>query len=229
MGGHRLDGNAQCRGLSAESLGADPQSVDALQQFLFQCSIIRVGIWLVQRTEQRLFGKGRHFVEASSDTDAQHDGRTRVGTSDLHGLIDEILYALHAVCRFQHGQAAHVLTAKALGCHCDLQPVARYQMHGDGCRSIVPGVAAAERICHDALSQIPFLISPADPFMDGFIDVTLHMYILSQFQKHTCHSGILAHRKFPFLGKRHVLLEDIQRIFCRGPADSMAFTMSSGS
>ena len=66
MGGLLLNGNAQTGRGTAKALRAEAGRVDGVQQLIFQRSVIRVGVRLVQRAPQRRFRKGCAMVKAAA-------------------------------------------------------------------------------------------------------------------------------------------------------------------
>ena len=146
MGRLLLNGNPQAGRGTAKALRAKACGVDGVQQFLFQRCIIRVGVGFVQRAQQCLFGQRCAVVEAAADADTQHNGRAGVGSGLLHRVKHEFFHALDAVGWLEHGKAAHVLTARALGGDGDFAAAARHKMHGQECRGVVPRVDALQRV-----------------------------------------------------------------------------------
>ena len=191
MGGHLLNGKAKAGSLAAKALRADAQCIDGGKQLLLQLGVVGVGVGDIQRTQQRLFGKIRHLVKAAAHADAQHDGRAGVGARQLYGIHHELFKALHAVGGLEHLDAAHVLAAKALGCYRDAAALAVHQMHRDGRRGVIAGVAPAQRVGHDAFAQVAIGVAPAHALVDGGFKAAINVHIRAQLHEHTGHAGVL--------------------------------------
>ena len=163
MGGQLFNADAQAGGCTAKALRAKACGIDGVQQFLFQRCIIRVGVGFVQRAQQCLFGQRCAVVEAAADADAQHDGRAGVGSGLLHRVKHEFFHALDAVGWLEHGKAAHVFTACALGGDGDFAAATRHKMHGQERRGVVPRVDALQRVrCDGLFGSLPNLKEKTD-------------------------------------------------------------------
>ena len=92
------------------------------------------------------------MVEAAADADTQHNGRAGVGSGLLHRVKHEFFHALDTVGWLEHGKAAHVLTACALGGDGDFAAAARHKMHGQERRGVVPRVDALQRVGSDGFA-----------------------------------------------------------------------------
>ena len=217
MGGGGLDGQAQAGGFPAEALGPDAQGVDLVQQLRLQSGVEGVGISLIDGPEQGVFCQIGCLVEGAADPDAQHCRGTGVGARQAHRLHHEALYALHPVGGLEHPQAAHVLTAEALGGHGDFASVPGDQPDGDGGWGVVPGVHPAEGVAHDGFTQITLAIALADPLMDGRLELALDVDLLAQLHEHTGHARVLADGQVFFLRQPQVVPQKAQGLPGQGP------------
>ena len=97
VGRHGFNIQADSGGFAAEALGSNAKSVDFLQHFLFQLSVIGIGVMGVQWTHQRLFGKERRFallqwarrgVDHLFLAACDEGGKVRsLGTTDIGAMI----------------------------------------------------------------------------------------------------------------------------------------------
>ena len=129
MGGQLFNADAQAGGCTAKALRAKAGCIDGIQQLFFQRGIIGVRVGLVQRAQQCLFGQSCAFIKAAANANAQHNGRAGVGPRLLDGFHHKVFYALHAIGRFEHGQAAHILAACALGGYGNFADIPRHKMY----------------------------------------------------------------------------------------------------
>ena len=106
---------AERRCFSAEALRAYAESIYLPEQLALEPGIIRVWIFLAYRAQQRPFRKLRHAVERAADADADHYRRARIRPRSTYRVDDELLKALSAVRRAEHGKPTHILAAEALG------------------------------------------------------------------------------------------------------------------
>ena len=187
-----LNMDCQRRGLAAKSLGANAQGVDSLQQLLLHLRIEGIGVGRPGRTQERPLGQLCRAIKAAANAHTHHNGRTGVGTSLCHGLHHKILHALGAIGGAQHGNAAHVLTARALGGHRDLQLVTRYQAGIDTGRGVVLGIHPAQGIRHHRAPETCLQIALADACMNCLLQIPLNMDLLSHLQKDAGNACILA-------------------------------------
>ena len=217
MGGHALNGQAQAGGLAAKALGADAQGVDLGQKLPLQFGIIGVGVGRIQRPQQRLFGKVGHLVEAAAYANAQNHRRAGVWPGGAHRIHNEFFKALYPIGGLEHGQAAHILAAKALGGNGNAAGLSGGQMHGNGGGGVIPGVAPAQRVGHHAFAQIPLGIAPAHALIDGLLKISLDMHIRTQLHKHAGHTRILADGQAALASQGKILLEQAQGVLGQGP------------
>ena len=106
-------------------------------------------------------------VKAAADADAQHDGWAGVGPGLLDGVQNKLFDALYPIGGLEHGKAAHVFAARALGGDGDFAAVARHQMHGQEGGGVVPGVDALQGVSGDGFAQVCFFIAAAHALVDG--------------------------------------------------------------
>ena len=82
-------------------------------------------------------------------------------------------------------------------------------------RSIVFRIHAPQRIRHDGLAQVSFLVTAADTFVDGVIQITAgEHHVLPHFQEHTGKACILAERDALLSGDLDIILDLIENIGC---------------
>ena len=90
-------------------------------------------------------------------------------------------------------------------------------MHGDGRRGVIAGVAAAERVGHDAFAQVAVGIAPADPLVDGLLKMPVNVDIGAQLHKDAGHAGVLADGQVLFFGGGEVGPEQVEGVFRQRP------------
>ena len=217
MGGGGLDGQTQTGGPAAKALRADAQGVDLVQKLLLQLGVEGVGVGLVNGAQQGVLGQRGHLVEGAAHAHSQHNGGAGVGARLLYGFHHEALDALYPVGGAEHGQAAHVLTAAALGSHGDGAAVAGHQMEGNEGRGVVPGVYPAEGVAHNGLAQIALAVAPANALVDSLLKIAVNVDVLAQLHKNTGHPGVLADGQGPLLCHLQVVPQQVQRLFGQGP------------
>ena len=168
----------------------------------------RVG--LADGAQQGVLGQRGHLVKAAAHAHAQHDGGTGVGAGQTHRLHHEAHHALHPVGGLEHGKAAHILAAEALGHHGDGTAVAGHQPKGDGGGGVVPGVHPAQGVGHDGFAQIALAIAPAHSLVDSLLEVALDMYLLAQLHKDAGHARVLTDGQLSGAGQLHVVPQQAQ-------------------
>ena len=148
------------------------------------------------------------FFKSAANTDTDYHRRTGIGTCIFYSCQDCILHALNTICRFEHKYTAHILTAKALGCNCNLHLITTYNRIVNDSRCIVFCILTDQRIFHNRFPQVSFYITLTHAFMDClFQRATLKVYILSNLHKYYCHSRILAYWYHIFSGYFKIILK----------------------
>ncbi len=102
---------------------------------------------------QRFFCHERTLFKSSADADADDHRRAGVGTCIFYSGENRIFDALDAVGRFEHKDAAHVLTAKAFGCDSNRHLIAQGQFIMNDSRGIVLGIFAQKRVFDNGLDR----------------------------------------------------------------------------
>ena len=192
MGGQGFNVDGQSGGPAAEALGPNAQGIDFLQQLLLQSGIEGLGVVGAHLPQQGLLGQQGALVKGAADAHPHHDGRTGVGTGLLHRVQNKGFDPFQPVGGLEHGDAAHVFAAKALGGHGDLHPVPGHQrgvQHGGG---VVTGIHPVQRVGHHRLAEIALGVAPAHPFVHRLGQVAVNMDLLAHLQKDAGHAGVLA-------------------------------------
>ena len=80
MRAERLNRARKSGNRTAESLRADTGCVDLIENLLLHLGIQRIGVVLIDRTQQRTLGEICRLIARAAQTDADNDRRARVGT-----------------------------------------------------------------------------------------------------------------------------------------------------
>ena len=188
-----LDIHGQRGHIAAKALRADVQPVDRAEHILLEPAVKRVGVRLIQRAAQRLFGQLRTQLEIAADPDAQHDGRTGIASREADGLRDKIDHLLRPGRRGHHVQAAHVLAAKALGAGGQRHTVAGNNAGVQHGRGIILRIHAAQRIADHGAAEQALHIAAAHALVHSVLKrATGEVHLLPDLRKHNRHAGILA-------------------------------------
>lgn len=116
--------------------------------------------------------------------------------------------------RGQHIYPAHILAAKALGGHHQLQRVPLGQRDMQHGRGIVAGVHPAKRIGHHRAAQIPLGIATRHAAVDRVGQKTAgDIHLLPQPGEDHRHTGILADRQPQLLRRRQVIRQILHNMF----------------
>ena len=193
MSRHCFDVQTDCSRLSAKSLWTDPKLVDLLEHFFLEVCIIWIFVLGIYRAHQGFLSKKGSFIKSSSDSNANNHRWTWVRSGCFDCFKDKILDSLDAGRRLKHTDSTHVFASEAFGANCDLDVFAWYDFCIKHRRSIVSSISSADRILHYGFTEIAVGVSSADAFINCFGEVSAcNMYVLSDFEEYTCHSGILA-------------------------------------
>ena len=117
--------------------------------------------------------------------------------------------------RFEHTDRTHVFASESFRSYGNLDIFSRNDLCIDHSRCIVTGVSTANRIFYYGFSQISFVISAANSFIDSICQISAyHMYVLTDFQENTGHTGILTDRYTFIVCDLKVLDDIVQNSFC---------------
>ena len=162
-------------------------------------------------TGQRFLRHQRALFEVAADTDANNHRRTGIRACVLYSRQDSLLDALNAVCRLQHEDTAHILTAGPLGRHCEREFVAFYHIIVNNRRRIIPGVLPDQRIANYGFAQESFDIALTYALLDCFGQASaFDPQILSHLCEYHCHAGILTDRNLISSRNHQVLIQLLQ-------------------
>ncbi len=190
--------------------------IDFIKQFLFQCSYILIRMGLSCLSEQRFFRQVRSFFHGAAYAYAYDYGRAGVGSCPDNSVQHKLFNSVRPVCRFQHGQPAHVFAAKALGGCCDFYPVPFRHFQVNHSRGIIPGIFPCKGIQH-GFPEISFFIAPAHAFIYRILQASsCYVHLPAQLYEYNRHAGILAERKLFFPGNMHIIQKLLQNPFPQG-------------
>ena len=211
MGRIGVDVDAKRGRGASQSARADSGTVDSFQQFLFHRTNPGDFRTLIQRTGQSLFCQERAFFKGSPNANADHHGRAGVRASLFHSGEHGVLHTFFSICRLQHKNPAHVLTAEPLGRHRYFYPVSGNDGIMNDARRVVLRVFTDKGIGNHRFTQTALGISPAYAFVDRILkNAALKMDFLSHFQKNHRHSRILTDRNGILSGDLKILAQLIQ-------------------
>ncbi len=182
-------------GLAAKSLRTDTELVDLLEHFFLEVSIVRIGMAGVDGSHDSLLCEESSLIEGAADSNADYDGRTGVGACSLNGLDDEVLDTLETCGGLKHTDSRHILASEALRAECDLEILAGNDLGVDHCGSVVTGVAAANRVANNRLTEVAVSISAAYALVDSLGKVAANdVEVLTYLEEYASHTGILTDR-----------------------------------
>ena len=98
--------------------------------------------------QQRLLCQQSRFVKGAAEADADYDRRAGVRPGLQHGVQHKLFYAVQTVRRAEHGDAAHVLTAKSFWCYFHFNFIALYYFIMNNSRCIILCIFSDKRILY---------------------------------------------------------------------------------
>jgi hypothetical protein len=135
------------------------------------------------------------LIEGTADSNADYDGRTGVRTCSLNGLNDEILDTLKTCGGLEHTDSGHILATEALRAECDLEVLTGNDLGVDHSGGVVTGVAAANGVAYDGLTEVAVSISAAYALVDSLGKVAANdVEVLTDLKEYASHTGILTDR-----------------------------------
>ena len=130
-------------------------------------------------------------------------------------LKDKVLDTLQAGGRLEHTDLAHVFAAEALRANGDLHLVARDDLGVQHSRGVVAGVAAANRVLNNGLSQIALVVTAAHALVYGFRKVAAdEVHVLADLKEYAGHAGILADRNALVICNFKIFDDVVQNTLC---------------
>ena len=153
------------------------------------------------RAQQCFFRHQGAFLKGTADTDTDNHGRTGIRSRILYRRQDSIFDTFQAICRFQHKNAAHIFTSKALGRNLNRHAVSGHNFIIEHAGCIVPGIDSQNGISNNGFPKVSFCITKTDSFLHCLFQASaFKMNLLSHFQKNDSHSGILTDRDLILFG-----------------------------
>ena len=144
------------------SPAADTGCVDLIENLLLHLGVQRIGVVLIDRTQQRTLGEICRLIARAAQTDTDNDRRARVGAGMDARIRDEIHDLRLGSGRREHLHLGHILRAEALRCNRDLHLVTRNDRGVQDTRRVVARCFAAQRITDHRQAQIAVNVAAAD-------------------------------------------------------------------
>ena len=197
----------KCCCCPSQSTGTYAGSVDLLQHLFLQFFYIRDLRMFINRSGQSLLRQQSTFFKSAADTHSHHHRRTSIRSGILYGCKDCVFHTFYSIRRLQHKHPAHIFTSKTFRCNSDSNAVSGNNTVMNDCRCIIPGIFTINRISYHRFTQISIHVSAANSLVHSIFHISAYkMNVLTYFQKHHGHTGVLADRNHIFLCNFHIFL-----------------------